>query len=57
MSKETGANLPRAVDGTSAQALLIRFAVGLPIGASRHCRSIAYGISLSHLQRCRGIAR
>lgn len=56
MSKAAGANLPRAADEASAQALRIRLAVGLPIGASRHCRSIAYGISLSHLQRCRRIA-
>ena len=35
MSKVAGANLPRTVERASGQALLIRFAAGLPIGIHR----------------------
>ena len=55
MSKAAGVNLPRAVNGALAQASLIKLAVGLPIGSSRHCRSLTYRAPPNRLQRCRGI--
>ena len=56
MPKAASANPPRAAEGASAQASLIRFAVGLPIGPSWHCCCVAYGAPPNHLQRCRRIA-